>query len=274
MGQEGNDTNPRALLLALLQAFGCDVPVQLLIKAAALFGIDENRTRVALHRLRAKSLVESHERGTYRIEGSGGEASVLSWSQVLDRLQTWSGHWIAVHTAPLPRADKTLARRRDRATDQVGLRELQPGLLVRPDNLRGGAAAAQREMVAHGLEPHALVYVIASLGDADAEARGLWSDLALEQRYKAHIERLTRLTLGVRSLEPEEAARQAFIASGEAARHLMADPLLPAPLVDPALREAFVETLVAFDDVGRELWAKVLDTNLELRMSPTAEPTA
>ncbi|MBX2800034.1 MAG: hypothetical protein KTR31_20310 [Myxococcales bacterium] len=285
-------TNPRALLLALLQAFDCDVPVQVLIRAASLFEIDENRTRVALHRLRSKGLVLSRERGSYHIApgapmsdpeveeevDDGGEPTLRApgrgtWQHVLERLLPWDGRWIAVHTAPLPRADKTIARRRDRATQLVGLRELQSGLLVRPHNLAGGIDGFRERLVDLGLEATAPVFDIGSLGPHDDVARTLWDGLHLDDRYRRHIDRLTRLTLQVRTMPVEEAARQAFVAGGEAVRDIVTDPLLPPPLVDPALREAFVETMTTFDDVGRDLWSRVLDTDLPLLMAPTVEPT-
>lgn len=266
-------TNPRDFLLALLQAFDCEVPVQTLIRAAGLFSIDENRTRVALHRLRSKRLIDSAERGTYRMAGEPAvRAEAVSWRHALDRLRAWDGGWVGVHTAGLPRADKTPARRRDRATRLLGLRPLGEGLLVRPDNLHGGIDAVRRRLVALGLEPEALVFRVADLGPHDAAARSLWDDLALDDRYRRHTEALTRLSLRVRSLPIEEAARQMFLSGGLAVRDLVLDPLLPEPLVDPVLREAFVDTMRAFDDLGRDVWARVLGTDLALRASPTIEP--
>ena len=257
----------------MLQAFSCDVPVQILIRAASLFDIDENRTRVALHRLRSKGLVVSEERGTYHIAGAQVcNAQTASWQRVLDRLQPWEGTGIGVYTAHRPRADKTIARRRDRATHLVGLRELQPTLLVRPENLAGGIEEVRGRLHSLGLEPDAPIFSLSHLGPHEPIARGLWDQMALDERYRRHIDRLTRLTLSVRSLHPEEAARQAFVAGGEAVRDILFDPLLPAPLVDPATREAFVETMIAFDQVGRSLWSDVLDTDLPLQTIPTVEP--
>lgn len=266
-------SNPRAFLLALLEAFACDVPVQVLIKAAALFEVDENRTRVALHRLRSKGLVGSLERGTYRVTGIPAVTAEHSgWRDALHRLRPWEGRWIGVHTASLPRADKTVARRRDRATRMVGLRELAPGLLVRPDNLLGGVDAFRRRLAGLGLEEEAPVFRLDTLGPHDRVARSLWDELGLDLRYREHVERLTRLTLEVRTMPLEEGARQVFVWGGRAVLDIVLDPLLPEPLVDPALRQGFVDTMAAFDDLGRDVWARVLGTDLALRQSPTLEP--
>ena len=254
MAEEADDANPRGFLLALLEAFGCDVPVQVLIRAAALFGIDENRTRVALHRLRGKGLVDSSERGTYRATGNPAvTAEAFGWRHALHRLRPWEGQWIGVHTSTLPRADKTIARRRDRATRMVGFRELQPGLLVRPDNLLGGVEAVRKRLEALGLEADAPVFRLDSLGPHEVRARLLWDELALDARYREHTERLSRLSLDLRAMPIDEAARQCFVHGGRAVYDIVLDPLLPEPLVDPGLREAFVETMVSFDDLGREV---------------------
>jgi phenylacetic acid degradation operon negative regulatory protein len=243
----------------------------MLIRAAALFDIDENRTRVALHRLRTKGLIESHERGTYRVNPANPvSAEAWGWRSVLDRLRPWEGHWVGVHTAPLPRADKTVARRRDRATRMVGLRELVPGLLVRPDNLIGGVDATRERLVLLGLEPEAVVFRLDQLGPHEAAAAALWDDLALDRRYREHVERLAQLSDGFVHLPVEEIARQTFVIGGRAVQDIVLDPLLPEPLVDPRLREHFVSTMSAFDDRAREAWGTVLGTGLTLRQAPNS----
>lgn len=253
----------------MLQAFACDVPVQVLLRAASVFEIDENRTRVALHRLRAAGHIESLERGTYRVVDDP-TAPTVGWRRVLDALVPWEGRWIGVHTAHLPRGDKTVARRRDRATRRLGLRPLSDGLLVRPDNLAGGIEGLRARAVRLGLEPEALVFRVDQLlPDDESRARALWSDLALDRAYRAHTEALTRATIDVGRMPPAAGARLAFQLGGRAVADIAIDPLLPEGLVDPALREAFVETMLAFDDVARDVWSRLLETDLLLRTSPT-----
>ncbi|MEQ1566997.1 MAG: PaaX family transcriptional regulator C-terminal domain-containing protein [Myxococcota bacterium] len=257
--------------MALLQAFRCDVPVQILIRAASLFDIDENRTRVALHRLRAKGLIESHERGSYRVNpNSIVYVEAFGWRNALQRIRPWDGHWIGVHTAPLPRADKTIARRRDRATEMVGMRELAQGLLVRPDNLVGGVDAARTRLVTLGLEPEAVVFRLDSLGPHDEPARKLWDDLDLDRRYREHVARLDALSERFAAMTVDEAARQSFLIGGRAVQDIVLDPLLPEPLVDAALRDRFIRTMAAFDDRARDAWGRTLGTELTLRQAPNA----
>ena len=250
------------------------MPVQVLIRAAAVFDIDENRTRVALHRLRSKGLVDSEERGSYRVAGDMAAASeeTLGWRNALSRVVPWSGSWVGVHTADLPRADKTVARRRDRATQLVGLRDLRGGLLIRPDNLAGGVEDLRARLLRLGLEPTAPVFRMDALGPSEDEARHLWDEMALDELYRQQIQLLTQATLDLQRMPAEQGARLAFQVGGRAVSDIVLDPLLPAPLVEPKLREAFMETIMVFDDVARELWSRVLETDLVLRQSPTLAP--
>lgn len=269
---ETDDASPRVFLLALLRAFACDVQVQMLIKAGGLFDIDENRTRVALHRLRAKGMIESRVRGTYCVSDTAITSETQGWRTVLDRVMAWEGRWIGVHTGHLPRADKTVARRRDKATSMVGLRELEPGLLVRPDNLVGGVRHARARLAALGLEPEAVVTVLEDLGPHEVKACGLWDELRLDAQYREGIARIRQTTEALPTLPLEEAARQVFLVGGQAIHNIVLDPLLPAPLVDPDLRQRFVRAMMDFDDLGREVWGRVLETELTLRQAPAAEP--
>jgi len=55
---------------------------------------------------------------------------------MLQRVCEWNGAWIAVHSGPLGRSDRSASRARERALALVGLRELDRGLFLRPDNAR------------------------------------------------------------------------------------------------------------------------------------------
>src|SRR6185369_2873650 len=89
------------------------------------------------------------------------------------------------HTGALKRSDRRAARRRQRALEFLGFRELDPGLWLRPDNLRGGVAEARRQLEALGLDRGAIVFGLDALDDAtDARARRLWDVTSLRQSYR------------------------------------------------------------------------------------------
>ena len=58
------------------------------------------------------------------------------------------------------------------------------------------------------------------------------------------------------ALDPDVAAREAFLLGGAAIRKVVFDPLLPPPFVDTEARRAFVETVERFDRAGRVIWQR------------------
>lgn len=239
--------NARQIVMGLLQAEeGETLSSRQIVAACRLFGITENNARVALARLSAAGLIASAERGSYQL----GEAAtvlagdVATWRDAEARLADWTGRYVMVHCGPLGRTDRTALRRRQRALEMLGLRELERDLFVRPDNLVGGADSIRRRLYALGLESDAAVF-IASDFDAEMEGRlrTLWDSEALDQRYLRQREQLERWLEKADQLELEDAARESFLLGGRAIRQIVFDPLLPAPLVDAEARHAFIATV-------------------------------
>lgn len=253
---------PRQLILRLLLgAGGAPLTAREAVRACALFGIPANGVRVALARLAAAGLVEPVERGAYRLgrRASTLAADVAAWRDVNARTRDWSGEWIAVHVGALGRSDRVALRARGRALGLLGLRELDRGLHLRPDNLAGGVAAARERLTRLGLEADAAVFR-ASAFDAGRErhARSLWDGRALGRGYRSTRARLERWLTRVHRLHPDDAARESFLLGDEAIRQLVFDPLLPRPLVDEEARAAFVEAVIRFDAAGQAIWKDFL----------------
>ena len=141
------------------------MPVRALVRAGALFGIAENSIRVALTRLLARGLVERDERGAYRLGAGaarGDAAGCASWRASSDRIRTWAGGWIAVHTralrapiatarsaararAPLPRLPRARARPRGPARQSRRRRrgDARAARRARPRRRRAGVRARE-----------------------------------------------------------------------------------------------------------------------------------
>ncbi len=235
------------------------------VASCALFGIRENNVRVALARLAASGMIEPIERGQYRLgpkaEGLAGD--VASWRDVERRVRDWDGGWVAVHVGALPRSDRALRRARERALGLLGLRELDGGLFVRPDNLAGGVEAVRERLARLGLGSEAAVFVAHSLDDERRRrAERLWDVAALDRGYRdtrvVLEDWLSRWSSGAPSLPIEAAARESFMLGNDAIRQLVFDPLLPEPLVDVAARRAFVDAVRRFDGVGHSIWRRFL----------------
>jgi hypothetical protein len=173
--------NPRRVVLNLLRVAGGGVlAAPEALKAGALFGISENSMRVTLARLSRAGLVEAAERGLYRLgpAGSAIAADVGGWRDVESRLVPWRGRWVAAATGGLPRSDRRSLRIRTRALSMLGMRELEHGLFLRPDNLSGGVAGVRARLAGLGLEEGAAVFAIDDLDAArQAAAMALWASL-------------------------------------------------------------------------------------------------
>ena len=260
MKQEGAP-NARRIIMGLLLAEG-DQPLssRQVVAACALFGISENSARVALARLSASGLIASAERGSYLL----GEAAtvlagdVATWREAEARLGDWSGDYIAVLTAALGRSDRTALRRRERALDMLGFRELDKDCFVRPDNLVGGVDAVRARLYALGLESEVPIFLASSFDRARAtRLPTLWDGAALNQLYHRQHEALRRWLDKAEQLDPEDAARESFLLGGRAIRHIVFDPLLPAPLVDADARHRFIQTVKQFDRAGYAIWQRL-----------------
>lgn len=260
-------TNPRNLILKLLQAAdGEPLSAREAVASAALLGIRENSVRVALVRLAAAGLIKATGRGAYRLGPKAVvlAAEVATWRNAGQRLVDWDGSWVGVHTAGLDRSDRTALRARERAFALLGLRELERGLFVRPDNLVGGVAALRERLETLDVDQQAATFRISGFdNEHERRARALWDSKALNRHYRDSRRQLERWMAGAGKLEPEVAARESFLLGNEAIRSLVFDPLLPAPLVDTAARQAFIDTVLRYDRAGHRIWQ-------QLRLLPAA----
>jgi len=248
------------------------VAVGALVRAAAALGIGENSMRVALARLRARGLVESDQRGLYRLSSAAEPVNreVRSWRSIEPSVGAWDGSWVAVETSGLPRGDRKGSRKRARALQLLGFESLSAALRVRPDNLVGGVPAVRQRLAALGYTPAPIVFKLSALDpDTDARARSLWDVSALEAGHAALQARLAASAERLSSLPTEEAMAESFRLGGEAVRRIVLDPLLPAPIVDTDARRALVDEMRRYDRLGRRCWKAWAGESVELERSPS-----
>lgn len=248
----------KSLILDLLSSLhGGAMPVRGLVAAGALFTIPENGVRVELARLVARGLVERNAGGHYRLAGGSApiQRRVASWTRAAERMAPWTGTWMAVHTAGLPRSARPAVRKRARAFAFLGFRELSADLWVRPQNLRASLDDVRRELHALGLDPAAPVFSMTDLDPATtARALALWDGAALCDEYRALRRSLAASARHLRTLEQPEAMVETFLLGGRGIRLLALDPLLPEPIVPARERQALVEALRRYDRLGKGCW--------------------
>ena len=261
----------KSLIIDLLSTMPSRYPVAVgaLVRAAAVLGIGENSLRVALARLRTRGLVESDERGLYRLSAAAEPVNreVRSWRSIEQGVSEWDGSWVAVETSGLPRGDREGSR--PRALRLLGFEALTPALRVRPDNLVGGVSAVRQRLAALGYAPAAVVFKLSALDpDTDGRARSLWDASALEAGYAAIRAQLVASAERLSSVSAEEAMAESFRLGGEAVRRIVLDPLLPEPIVDTDARRALVDEMRRYDRIGRNCWKAWAGESVELERSP------
>jgi len=171
-------------------------------------------------------------------------------------VRSWSGAWVAVATAGLPRARQ---RASTRALAFLGCRELRPGLAVRPDNLVGGIDGARQHLRELGLDPTADVFGLHDLApDTARRAAALWDTAALRLGYRRSIADLERSELRLATLPRERAMAESFLLGGRTIRQIVLDPRLPDALVPAAERRALIDTLLRYDRIGRAYWSSFM----------------
>jgi phenylacetic acid degradation operon negative regulatory protein len=261
MGNISEPTARHLLMNLLLAVDGGVLSAADAVAAARLFDISGNATRVALARLAGTGLIEAIGRGRYRLGPTGLALAkeVSTWRAAEERLRPWDGGWIMVATGGLPRTDRGALRMRDRALAMLGLRELEAGLFIRPDNLAGGPAGLRARLRALGIGNEAPVFRALDLDvERERNAWTLWADDDLARVYGDWLHRIDGWLGQAGGLPLGQAAREAFLLGDAAIRQLVFDPLLPEPLADVELRRALRDVVIRLDDVGHAIWRRYL----------------
>ena len=241
------------------------MPVRALVEAGALLGIEENNIRVSLARLYASGRIERDERGRYRLGRAVAAISqrLRSWRELGDRQREWQGDWIAVHCARLGRGPAR--RRRERALELLGFRELETGLSLRPDNLHGGITNARQHLISLATGDDARecalgrVFLMQDLDPtSDLEARSLWDADRIARDAERSLRDLRASELRLTDLANNEAMVESFLVGGRVLRQLVRHPLLPTEILEPAPLDNLIEAMKHYDTLGREAWARFL----------------
>jgi phenylacetic acid degradation operon negative regulatory protein len=204
------------LASALLGMDPPELPVAQLVRLTGLFGIGENRARVALSRMVAAGEATTDGAGRYRLAGHlAARQSRQSASRAGAPAHYEGRWWLAVVTMTGSTAEVRAERRR--AFRYARLAELREGVWMRPDNL----TLSLPEALDGDVE-----VMTAVPDDAPGLAGRLW-DLH-DWSDRAHL-----LLEGLGGITPArpEALAPGFELSAAVLRHLQADPLLPDALL-------------------------------------------
>lgn len=204
------------LASALLGMDPPELPVAQLVRLTGLFGISENRARVALSRMVASGEATSDGSGRYRLAGHLVLRQSRQSASRAGATTPYDGEWwLAVVTTSGSAAEVRGARRR--ALGYGRLAELREGVWMRPANVAVRLPAALGDDIE---------LMRARPGDPQALAHRLWDLVAWSARARA-------LSGDLDALPPDgpEALAPGFELSAAVLRHLQADPLLPPELL-------------------------------------------
>ncbi len=200
---------------ALLGMDPPELPVAQLVRLSGLFGISENRARVALSRMVGAGEATSDGAGRYRLTGHLAARQTRQSASRAGITTDYDGSWwLAVVTTTGSTAEVRGARRR--ALAYARLAELREGVWMRPANV----AVPLPDSLDGDVE-----LMTAVPPDADQLARRLW-DLSGWARQSSQLQS------ALDALPPDgpEALAPGFELSAAVLRHLQADPLLPVQL--------------------------------------------
>ena len=216
------DTSPppltarSVLASALLGMDPPELPVAQLVRLTGLFGISENRARVALSRMLAAGEATSDGSGRYRLAGHLAARQSRQSASRAGVTAPYDGEWwLAVVTTAGSSADVRGARRRALAYGRLA--ELREGVWMRPANV----AVRLPDPLDMDVE-----LMTARPGDPHELALRLWDLPAWSDRARHLLGRL-----GALAPDGPEALAPGFELSAAVLRHLQADPLLPAELL-------------------------------------------
>jgi phenylacetic acid degradation operon negative regulatory protein len=216
------------------------LPVRRLVRIAALFGINENRARVALSRMVARGEAHGDGAGSYTLSGRLLERAGRLAVARAGRTAPFDGTWhVVVVTASGDGAE--VRRERRVALRAARMAELRDGTWLRPANLDVTLDDATAASTAR--------FTSVPLGDPSALAASVFDLTGWARRAVQLCEDLDAV-----GLDGPRALADGFERNAEVLRHLQRDPLVPHELLaadwpGTALRERFD----AFDAAYRDL---------------------
>jgi phenylacetic acid degradation operon negative regulatory protein len=202
------------ILSVLLGSHPPVLPVRSLVRTAALFGINEGTTRVALSRLAGDGDVVGEGR-QYRLNDRLIDRQRQQDESRAPATRPWRGRWEMVLLEPA-QVDSALQAAVGAQLTRLKLGEFRPGVWMRPANLRRPWPPQHR-----GRGWYLNARTVLGGSDGPELAARIWDLTAWVDRAEALLQAWAA------SVGP--APR--FVLAAALVRHLQADPILPAALL-------------------------------------------
>lgn len=244
----------------MLAAKGKQVKAAHMVMACSLFGVSENSARVALARLVSENQLKSAGRGVYTLGKNALSAGqdIQEWTSRMKATCKWNGNFYAVFTAHLGRSNRKQLQAREKSLNQLGFREYQPGLFVRPANLCSGLESLVARLPVQSPDKKPVAFELVPANPAQLkELQKLWDVRKLEKYYTSQTRKLDDWMNSYSRMKLEKAARDAYLLGSQAIYEVRRDPLLPAEWIDAKARQQFFESVLQFDHTGTTVWREL-----------------
>ncbi len=246
-----NRQKPTSVVLDMLRsARSRQRTARSLVSAGELFGYTPNTMRVTLSRLMARGLIDSPERGLYRLTSQTDALNqfVERWRLGEDRVRPWDNDtWLFAHLQGDPAKSVW-------ALNALGFREVRPALFARPDNLQQSLRELRSLALSIGMD-EAVLLVRGQPDVTPTQWRSVWRPQELNDTYTNALARLTASEKDLANMSLDDARLACFTLGGEMIHHLAKDPLLPDNWVNVADRHALWQATLRYDTLGKEIWA-------------------
>jgi phenylacetic acid degradation operon negative regulatory protein len=248
-------------------------PIKELVEVGLIFGISANAIRVNTARLLAKNAVKQDERGSYALSDNHCAPNDLlhSWRQGDSRIKPWQGGWLQVSISP--NVNGKILKNIEHACLRFGFQMLWANLWLRPNNLVLDEIQLRRQLVSLAGD-YADESIVLSVCASVSRAQGLpalaslWPTKAIEGSYNNHIEILQRSIKSLGKKTSNELLRETFILGGEGIHLLSLDPLLPAEIINVALRQQLTQLVIDYDAMAKPFWIERFKNSI-FNLSPT-----
>ena len=246
-------------ILALHNAQSC-VSVRGLISVGEIMGHNENAMRVALARLKRKTLIEQASRGHYQLSEKASvlDAFISRWSKGEKRRRAFKGQYLLAFV----KSEKRSARDNlVRALSLSGFERSEEGCFLRPDNL-SLSTAELREFLSGAFNASAQ-FRLATVCPEPAlakEWRTLFSAAGKDDKYRKLSKRLATQSAAIAKGAQEVSALlpEATLLGEKAVATLAFDALLPSEWHDDEARRALTKQTKKFTQNTRKLWRQVV----------------
>ncbi|MDG1206814.1 MAG: hypothetical protein P8N51_15705 [Pseudomonadales bacterium] len=258
---------PSSVILDLLRTFpDRGASAKLILATGKMFGISDNAIRVNLSRLTSKCVIDKLDRGHYRISQQSTPLNdfVEEWRLGEKRRKSWKKNsWLCLVM------DSNLSVECRRNVGYLGFRKIQPGLWVRPDNLKLESADLLKRLRNLGIPSNVILLAASQFAEDNAEQWfGFFNIEQLDQQYADMNQRLHDSLAKLTNQTNDAAKKETFLLGGAAIQMLIKDPLIPEQIQAPAMREALWQTMLEYDKYGRDIWAA------KLKDAPIIIPTS